>query len=542
MLTAKMSHIHLDKYEDFLDDGSDVSVDASNNMEDEEANVNACIKVGSPFEELLKSPEKPTYRNVDSYNKSDSKNFLGNLDKESNKSPNTYMMNETGSHKDEEQEVGDPYSSASDNSSTHSDIDANDVNKSMLLEGDSSTEDNTYCTKMERGIDLTPGLYRHTQYLEDGQAIRANHIDALVDNSLLIPRTSSLEDEQEYSFSPSNKLITGKRNESKIESTFSQDLNNQSLLDEICQSPTKPKSESITIEDNMNYLECALGANNESSVSPGIVLPEQEKHLNDKAEDQNEIIQSDYQLDIVASDFENNSVSSDYTNSSPERDPDIKSTVKARRISPFQGSDVKHAGKALFNDEHNTSDFSCISIKRSSLERTPKAAAWLAKHNMLNLEDKENLSNSSLNIIANKESNIFDGDKLSSDKHSSIYTNPMKSLSFGLQNPLQVPCSLTDNSRIYEVSNSEFDAAPRIVKMQVTLEEVNKAVVLINDWWKNQCNSQSKVSITEGEASSVLGKDFSPRKCKSILCALCHWKKMTIKIESNGTDRVFVGI
>ena len=246
-------------------------------------------------------------------------------------------------------------------------------------------------------------------------------------------------------------------------------------------------------------------------------------------------------------DDDDDSVITEYSDNTPVRDIGIKSTVKAQRKSPIHGKEIQGVRKALeFESNGNISSipstsFSRLSqnIRRSSLHRTPKAAAYLAKYNMLEgIENKENESRVKIEFNNSTKSNF--ALPLSREVQENVQKDYPKT------NDRICP----EYALIQEVTQEEYDAAPRIVKMQVSLDDVNSVVNYINDWWIAKCSPKhdgsvdcKEVSITEIESIDLLNKaGFLPRKCKSILCALCHWKKMTIKMEgsNSGSSRSFV--
>lgn len=212
------------------------------------------------------------------------------------------------------------------------------------------------------------------------------------------------------------------------------------------------------------------------------------------------------------------------------------STVKAnRKKSPMNDTYSSIKGTVLF-------DKNCISpaheniqgplIRRSSLTRTPKTAAWLAKRNLLFTDDEENhLPSSLLNV--HEHSNVTNehcNQKLRVDKHVTSQKPSIDCTAFREE----------DNNLVQFITKEKYDAAPRIVKMQVSFEQVNEAAKLLNKWWTSENNvGNEKLRVTEKDANVILAQSFTVRKSKSILCSLCHWKKMMIDIASDGS-RSFV--
>jgi hypothetical protein len=87
--------------------------------------------------------------------------------------------------------------------------------------------------------------------------------------------------------------------------------------------------------------------------------------------------------------------------------------------------------------------------------------------------------------------------------------------------------SLDSLRHIRSVSQQDYDDAPRVVQMQVTLAEVDATIQLIN----SSLDMGIVVArFTETRAKSLLQPlGFSQRKCKTVLMSLCHWRRLIMR-------------
>lgn len=85
----------------------------------------------------------------------------------------------------------------------------------------------------------------------------------------------------------------------------------------------------------------------------------------------------------------------------------------------------------------------------------------------------------------------------------------------------------SDLRRIATVTQDEYNDAPRLVQMQVSLEDVNASIQRINQAHESNLVSRQ---FTETRAKLLLQSlGFSQRKCKTILMSLCHWRRLVMK-------------
>jgi hypothetical protein len=75
---------------------------------------------------------------------------------------------------------------------------------------------------------------------------------------------------------------------------------------------------------------------------------------------------------------------------------------------------------------------------------------------------------------------------------------------------------------IRSITPEEYDTAPRVVTMQVTLEEAQQACAALS--------GMVGTIITERKAQDLLG--LEPRHCKTVLMSLCHWRRLVMRRHS----------
>ena len=90
---------------------------------------------------------------------------------------------------------------------------------------------------------------------------------------------------------------------------------------------------------------------------------------------------------------------------------------------------------------------------------------------------------------------------------------------------------------IRHVSPDEYEKAPRIVKSQVTSDEVGATVTALNAWLASRdhdvSDPQQPAEMTEEQAYGLLGDMFNRRKAKIICMSLCHWKRLLMRGSSD---------
>jgi len=152
------------------------------------------------------------------------------------------------------------------------------------------------------------------------------------------------------------------------------------------------------------------------------------------------------------------------------------------------------------------------------VSRTPLTAAWVAEH-------MPNAKENPIPISAGEDPSIL----------PSFTTELQGSFEDHLSDHVEEAGIFIRN-----LTQEEYDAAPRVVKIQVTLKEVNRAADLLGVGFKDQrrlgCDATKTPEISEVEAYSLLRKEFSERKSRSVLMSLCHWRRMVMvqTIDSSG--------
>ena len=83
--------------------------------------------------------------------------------------------------------------------------------------------------------------------------------------------------------------------------------------------------------------------------------------------------------------------------------------------------------------------------------------------------------------------------------------------------------------QIKNVSSLEYEGAPRIVKMQITLEQVQDAVRSINYALSlSPIRTSDVVELSEGDLRDILAP-LSERQCKNVVMSLCHWRRLLLR-------------
>jgi hypothetical protein len=215
--------------------------------------------------------------------------------------------------------------------------------------------------------------------------------------------------------------------------------------------------------------------------------------------------------------------------------------------------------QALLNgkNENVTPKYEGDSRLANAFARTPHAAAWISKHmsgdkerflKVLSGERNGSGSGTRLGITGSSPKDVNDEDiKTSSEVARNMdcefvdeaeelsVTSPSPSPSSGVS--ISSPTKIRQGKRFIEHLNmGEYKAAPRVVKMQVSFEEVNRAADAINDWLVEQdIDQQSYISVMESDANDILETIFDKRKGRSILMSFCHFRRMVMQLSSSSS-------
>jgi hypothetical protein len=102
--------------------------------------------------------------------------------------------------------------------------------------------------------------------------------------------------------------------------------------------------------------------------------------------------------------------------------------------------------------------------------------------------------------------------------------------------------------RLRYITEPEYSAAPRLIKLQTTYEELRTAVSVLNDFLFRSSRTNASPSLTSNLTDSllttsavhlVLGDTFpAERKRKSIIYALCHCQKMQMILPRSANEEV----
>jgi hypothetical protein len=105
--------------------------------------------------------------------------------------------------------------------------------------------------------------------------------------------------------------------------------------------------------------------------------------------------------------------------------------------------------------------------------------------------------------------------------------NPVGKIFFNQAKALSPKQKRGRPSFIQKITDSEFDAAPRIVRTQISLAEANDALELIS---YGLSDKESFFLFSEEEGHELLKSlTGSQQRSKSILISLCHWQRLAMK-------------
>ena len=240
-----------------------------------------------------------------------------------------------------------------------------------------------------------------------------------------------------------------------------------------------------------------------------------------REEDEDDLSETDDELEIATATPPVKAQGSGHLNQEEE-------DVTSRRLSsaggevPFSPQATSAAIKPKVNMVTNDITSSTIQSPSETC-RTPLAAAWIEK-NMP--EEKERLlrilsPNSASTPTPSSAAAFTTGSRTSSinRKSSDIDSNA---------------------SLIRHVNPEEYDKAPRIVKSQVSMDEVGAAVTALNAWLLAASShgdpQHQPMEINEDQAYGLLGDMFNKRKAKTLCMSLCHWKRLLMRGSSSEDD------
>ena len=83
---------------------------------------------------------------------------------------------------------------------------------------------------------------------------------------------------------------------------------------------------------------------------------------------------------------------------------------------------------------------------------------------------------------------------------------------------------------VREITATEFESAPRIVRTTVSRDRANKALHAIHKYCSESMTQFQYLEFTEEEGRTIVG--FSEQECKSILMSLCHWRRLMMKKDA----------
>lgn len=214
---------------------------------------------------------------------------------------------------------------------------------------------------------------------------------------------------------------------------------------------------------------------------------------------------------------------------------------KDKKQTPFSKSPMDGTGSHADRTPGGT-------ILSTLMSRTPRAAAFIEKH-MADEKDRllQVLSTgisaiSPMNTSTQPQSRISKNNNLAFD-FASESKSPPSLLESKSKNPRPLPnndqqileeLGLEDDSKLITLlSPEEFDVSPPIIKKLVTREDINRGIVLINNWLVTSDDD----CIPEDTALEILNSDFNASQVKRIFLSLCSLQRMMISRRTNPEGR-----
>jgi hypothetical protein len=88
------------------------------------------------------------------------------------------------------------------------------------------------------------------------------------------------------------------------------------------------------------------------------------------------------------------------------------------------------------------------------------------------------------------------------------------------------------------ISSEEYEASPRVVKMQVSLVQVQEAILLWNSAGRPGDGTATTRAVTDAQVAKVwqpLKHGTSDRQRQTLLMSLCHWRRLVMRRTPTGT-------
>ena len=178
------------------------------------------------------------------------------------------------------------------------------------------------------------------------------------------------------------------------------------------------------------------------------------------------------------------------------------------------------------------------------ISRTPRAAAFIEKHmseekdRLFQVLDKGIRTQSTTKNVSNvrnaapTRTNDLGTDFAFESKPESISRQPSPNVP-GVEQQLLEQLGLGDDSKLMSpLTAEEFDASPPIIKKLVTRDDINRGIVLINNWLVS-LDINSSPSVPENVALEILGETFNASQVKRIFLSLCSLQRMMISRKTS---------
>jgi len=216
-------------------------------------------------------------------------------------------------------------------------------------------------------------------------------------------------------------------------------------------------------------------------------------------------------------------------------------------IPPKTEHDANEGSQSVHNSQNITTTPSESLQIKDAFARTPHAVAWISKH--MTGEEKENYLNILSGERRRQQVTATSTEKMDKDE---VSNDVVRKMDFDLNGEEKYEstsnvCKLNSTTNMQHkrqfieyLQKVEYEAAPRVVKMQVSMEEINQATDTFNDWLNKQdIGNKQSISLMESDANKVMEQIFDKRKGKSVLMSFCHFRRMVIQLSSTETGKRF---
>ena len=249
--------------------------------------------------------------------------------------------------------------------------------------------------------------------------------------------------------------------------------------------------------------------------------------------------QQDYQIDET---MENESLTQsniDFMSESPSlRDRKVYPKTPIPMQSTVQPSNQSDTDKSL---EHHV----------PSSDRTPLAREWIEKNISGEKERLLQVLGGGKSKLPSGNNNNHDGQNIEDNKSSALSIEVIVDSESNKDTSIdkKSPADAKIEPPIHCIYQDEYNTSPRVVQIQVTFDELNRAINVLNDWILSQKQNRTRTSkcgtesvyVPEKEANELLENEFNPsRKAKSLLMSLCFFRRISLQLSAGHEEKHYV--